>query len=50
MAKLIKKQEKQYNRLMELYHELIRAKFSNKREVYEQVIETIRKEINNVKE
>lgn len=47
MSKLLKKQEKQFNRLMELYHQLIRAKYSDKRENYEEAIKAIREEINN---
>lgn len=46
MAKLTKKQEVQYKSLIELHHKLIKAKMSNKRSDYEEVINQIREEVN----
>lgn len=42
MAKLTKKQDAQYTALLTLMHEMIQAKFSNRRAEYEEVIEKIR--------
>lgn len=45
MARLTKKQEQQSIRLINLMHEIIRAKFNNKREEYEEVLEKLRREV-----
>lgn len=45
MAKMTKKQEQLYIKLVALHHEMIRAKHFNKREDFEDVIEKIRKEV-----
>lgn len=45
MSKMTKKQETQYLKLVELHHEMIRAKHFNKREDFEDVISKIRKEV-----
>lgn len=41
MAKLTKKEETQYSALLELMHNMIKAKMGNKRAVYEEVVEKI---------
>lgn len=41
MAKLTKKEEKQCRELIELFHEMIRAKMQNKRAEYEEIVELI---------
>lgn len=46
MAKMTKKEEAQYLRLVVLHHEMIRAKHFNNRADYEAVIEKIREEVN----
>lgn len=45
MAKMTKKQEAQYVRLVALHHEMIRAKHFNNRADYENVVEKIREEV-----
>ena len=45
MAKMTKKQEKQYLNLVVLHHELIRAKHFNNKADYEAVVEKIREEV-----
>lgn len=45
MAKLTKKQEAQYERIVKLLHELIRAKHDQKRSDYEETINQIREEV-----
>lgn len=47
MAKLTKKQEKQFETLLKLYHELIKSKHSNNRSDYEAIISEIREEVKN---
>lgn len=46
MAKITRKQEDQYVRLLALHHEMVRAKHANKREDYEAVLEKIKEEVN----
>jgi len=45
MAKLTKKQEKQYETVLKLMHEMIQTKFSNSRSEYEEVISKIREAV-----
>lgn len=45
MAKLTKKQEAQFKVLLDLHHEMIKAKMDNKRSDYEEVIKKIREEV-----
>lgn len=45
MAKMTKKQEELYIKLVTLHHEMIRAKHFNKREDFEEVIAKIREEV-----
>lgn len=45
MAKMTKKQEQLYIKLVGLHHEMIRAKHFNKREDFENVISKIREEV-----
>lgn len=46
MAKMTKKEEQLYIKLVALHHEMIRAKHFNNRDDFEDVIDKIRKEVN----
>lgn len=45
MAKLTKKQEKQFESLTKLFHEMISARHKNRRDDYETVVDKIRDEV-----
>ena len=45
MAKITKKQEQLYLKLVTLHHEMIRAKHFNKKDDFDDIIEQIKKEV-----
>ena len=46
MAKVTKKQEQLYDKLVTLHHEMIRARHTNKKDEFDEVINKIREEVN----
>lgn len=45
MAKMTKKQDQLYLKLVALHHEMIRAKHFNKKDEFDEVIDKIREEV-----